>query len=163
MKLYNEDNAQVIDSFFYKREWLSNASNVVNFTFEFNPFDFVPSIDKMGWFFNQYYPYSKLILTVPNIRLARVVRNKPVRIIDFDSYINFVDSTYKILNDKNNKPIFVPISMRMGIRKLTDLIDHYLKEQRYHYWFDFEGQSVNESSLGRLRHIFKYPQGKGSF
>jgi hypothetical protein len=163
VKLYNEDDDLNINKFFYKREWLSNAPNVVNFTFEFNPFNFVKTIDDLSWFFDQYYPYSKLILTVPNIRLRRIVNKKPLQIIDLDNYMKFVDSAFKILNDKNNKPIFVPVSMKMGIRKLSELIEHYLKEEHYYYWFDFEGQPIGETSLGRLRHVFNIVKKNESF
>ncbi|MGD0978051.1 MAG: hypothetical protein ABR962_02800 [Candidatus Bathyarchaeia archaeon] len=154
IKLSEEDEKQNIDYFFYKRDWLSNAPNVVNFTFEFNPFDSVKSIDDLSWFFDQYYPYSKLILTVPNIRLRRRVNKKTFDIISLDNYMKFVDSAFEILNDKNNKPIFVPVSIKMGIRKLSELIEHYLKNEHYFYWFDFEGQPISEMSLGRLRHVF---------
>jgi hypothetical protein len=154
VKLYNSDDDQGVDNFFYKKDWLSGAPNVINFTFEFNPFLYVRSMDDMSWFFNQYYPYSRLILTVPNIRIRRTVFKKVVPIIGFEDYIRFVDAAFKILNDKNNKPIFVPVSMRMGIRKLTELIEHYLKEEHYYFWFDFEGQPISERSLGRLRHVF---------
>lgn len=153
-KIYNADDAQ-INKFFYRGEWLATAKNVINFTFEFNPYNHVKTMEDLSWFFNQYYPYSKLFLTVPNIRIKRVdENNKTVRIIDFESYKKFVDETYKILNDKNNKPIFVPISMKFTMGQLTELIEHYLKQDRYNYWFDFEGRSINENSLGRLRHIF---------
>lgn len=162
-KLYNEDNDQVVDDFFYKKDWLSSAPNVINFTFEFNPFLHVRTIDNMSWFFNQYYPYSRFILTVPNIRIRRTIKKKVVQIIDFDNYVKFVDSAFKILNDKNNKPVFVPVSMRMGIRKLTELIEHYLREQHYYYWFDFEGQPIYERSLGRLRHVFDVIKKSGNF
>jgi hypothetical protein len=163
VKLYNEDDDQNINKFFYKREWLSNASNVINFTFEFNPFLFVKTVDNLSWFFDLYYPYSKMIVTVPNIRLKRTVNKKTLDIIDLNNYMNFVDSAFKILNDKNNKPIFVPISMRMGIRKLSELIEHYLKEEYYCYWFDFEGHPINEMSLGRLRHVFNLIKKNESF
>ena len=71
MKLYDEDNAQKINNFFYKREWLSSAPNVINFTFEFNPFNFVKNIDQLSWFFDQYYQYSKLILTLPKCQTQK--------------------------------------------------------------------------------------------
>lgn len=155
LRLYNEDDEKNVNSFFYKREWLAGVANVVNFTFEFNPFSYVKSIDDLSWFFDKYYPYSKAFLTVPNIRLTRRVRSATFQIIELDSYIRFVDAAFKILDDKNAKQVFVPVSMRMGIGKLTKLIEHYLKEGYYNYWFDFEGQSISEHSLGSLRHVFK--------
>jgi hypothetical protein len=162
-KLYNEDDAQVVDSFFYRKDWLSNSPCVINFTFEFNPFNHVRSIEEMSWFFNQCYPYSSFILTVPNIRINRRIKKKNFSIIDFDSYMRFVDSAFNILNAKNNKHIFVPLSMRMGVRKISDLVEHYLTQEYYNYWFDFEGHPINPNSLGRLRHVFDLIKKSGNF
>jgi hypothetical protein len=153
--LYNQDNGQAIDSFFYKRTWLSGLPNAINFTLEFNPFLHMKNIEEMSWFFNYYYPYARFILTVPSVKMKITVNKKPVQIISFEDYMRFVDSAYKILDGKNNKPIFVPISMKyLGIRKLTELVQHYMKQGYYYYWFDFEGQPVNERAVGKLRHIF---------
>lgn len=166
LKIYNAEDEQ-INKFFYKGEWFNTAQNVINLTFQFNPYNHVKSVDKMSWFFHHYYPYSKLFMTVPNIRTKKFVKvgksTKPVKIIDLAGYEQFVDETYKILNDKNNKPIFVPISMKLNTHELTELIEHYLKYDRYYYWFDFEGRSINESSLGRLRHIFTIIKDRGRF
>jgi len=163
IKLYNTDDDQVVDKFFYKRNWLSGVPNVISFTFEFNPYLHVKTIENMSWFFNQYYPYSRLILTVPNIRIKKYIRKQIVQVIDFDSYVKFVDSAFNILDKKNNKPIFVPVSMRMGMKKLTELIEHYLKEERYYYWFDFEGKSINARNVGKLRHVFDVIKNSGNF
>jgi hypothetical protein len=162
-KIYNAEDSQVC-KFFYRGEWLGTAQNVINFTFEFNPYNHVKSVENLSWFFNQYYPYSKLFMTVPNIRVKRLdENNKTVRIIDLNGYKRFVDESYKILNDKNNKPIFVPISMKFTMGQLTDLIEHYLKQERYYFWFDFEGRSINENSIGRLRHIYNTIKSKQVF
>lgn len=163
LKLYNTDDDQVVDRFFYQKNWLSNTPNVINFTFEFNPFQNVKTIEGMSWFFNQYYPYSRLFLTVPNIRIKKYVNKKNVNVIGFKDYIKFVDSAFDILNEKNNKHIFVPISMRMGLRNLTALIEHYLKTERYYFWFDFEGKSINARNMGKLRHIFRDVKNSGYF
>jgi len=152
IRLYNEDEAKNVNSFFYKREWLSNTPNVINFTFEFNPFKFVNNIDKLSWFFDQYYPYSKLILTVPNIKLRKIIDKKPIEIISLEEYIRFVDSVFETLDNKNNKPIFVPISLKMSQKKLSEIVEHYLKKEYYYYWFDFESQPISENNLGRLSH-----------
>jgi len=52
----------------------------------------------------------------PNIRLKRGA----TEIIDLKNYMKFVDSSFDILNTKNNKPIFVPVSMRMGKENLAN-------------------------------------------
>ena len=92
---------------------------------------------------DQYYPYSKLFLTVPNIRVKRLDENhKTVHIIDIEGYKRFVDETFKILSAKNKKKIFVPISTRFTLKQLDELIEHYLKNEHYNYWFDFEGRSI---------------------
>jgi hypothetical protein len=153
LNIYNADEIQV-RNFFYKGEWLGSARNVINFTLEFNPYNHIKSVEDISWFFDQYYPYSKLFLTVPNIRTKRLVDKKTVHIIDIEGYKRFVDETYKILNDKNKKKIFVPISTRFTLGQLDNLIEHYLKQEHYNYWFDFEGRSISEDTLGRLRHIF---------
>jgi len=131
-KLSDAEDDQ-INRFFYRGEWLGTAQNVINLTLQFNPYNHVKSIAELSWFFNLYYPYSKLFLTIPNIRVKTLKDN----IIDLQSYTKFVDETYKILNDKNNRPIFVPISMKFTIGQLTGLMEHYLKRDRFYYWFDF--------------------------
>jgi len=155
MKIYDADEPQ-IQNFFYKGQWLGSARNVINFTLQFNPYNHVKSIEDISWFFDYYYAYSKLFLTVPNIRIKRRNKDKKtVRIIDLEDYKRFVDETYQLLDDKNNKQIFVPISMKFTSRQLTELLEHYLNQDYLNYWFDFEGRSISENTLGRLRHIFK--------
>lgn len=163
--LYKEDQDYKINEFFCKRNWLADMPSILNFTFEFNPFKHVRKIENMSGFFDQYYGYAKLFLSIPNIRTKRV-SSKPYKneiIIDAQNYIKFVDSAYSILNTKNNKPIFVPVSLRMPLSDLDLLIGHYLKKEYYYYWFDFEGKAVNESSLSRLRHVFRHIREAGYF
>lgn len=162
-KLSEESEKQKIDNFFYRREWLSNVPNAITFTFEFNPYDHVTSVDELSWFFDQYHPYSKLLLAVPNIRLRKRVNKKTYEIIGLPDYMRFVDSAFKILNDKNSKPIFVPVPIKMNLKKLSELMEHYLKAEHYYYWFDFEGQPISEMSLGRLRHVFNIIKKKENF
>ena len=161
----DSDDSRVVDNFFFKRTWLDNAPTVINFTFGFNPFLSVKSIDDMGWFFDTYYPYPHLFLTVPNVKLKKATEGgKIIEIISYEDYIRYVDCAYKKLDDKNNKQIFVPIPMRhLGVRKLADLVRHYMKTERYNYWFDFDGQAINERAIGKVRHIFDVVKGEENF
>jgi hypothetical protein len=88
---------------------------------------------------------------------------KKETIIDVQDYIKFVDSVYSILDIKNKKPIFVPVSLRMPLSDLDLLIKHYLTKRYYCYWFDFEGKAISEISIARLRHVFRHIKEAGYF
>lgn len=164
--VYNEDDNSKINAFFHKKSWLTDVPNVLNLTFDFNPLKSVKKRDAMTGFFDLYYQYPKLFVSVPNIRTKRVY-TEPYRkeiIIDVKGYIKFVDEAYEILNDKNNKPIFVPISLRMSQHDINTLINHYLKKEYYYYWFDFEGNSINENILGgRTNYLFRIVKSSGYY
>jgi hypothetical protein len=158
-----EDNAK-LDYFFNKRGWLK--AQVVNFTFNFNPLDYADSAEYLSGFFDYYYQYSKPLLFVPNIKKYRYVKTGFVTktrkekwekepIIDLQDYLAFVDATYDFLDAKNDKPIFVPVSLSFSVKDVKELARHYLNRQYYHYWFDFEGKAVNEARLGRIAHYFR--------
>lgn len=153
--VYDETDDYKIGNYFGKRAWLRNIPTIVNLTLEFNPLKAVRKLDQMSGFFDLYYQYSNQMLTVPNVRTMKGAAKNKTRIIDLKGYAEFVDGVYQILNTKNNKPIFVPISLRMSAAEIVELIEHYLRKQYYYYWIDFEGKPVNEEKLGRLRHLFR--------
>lgn len=153
--VYDETDDYKIGNYFGKRAWLRNIPTIVNLTLEFNPLKAVRKLDQMSGFFDLYYQYSNQMLTVPNVRTMKGAAKNKTRIIDLKGYAEFVDAVYQILNTKNNKPIFVPISLRMSAAEIVELIEHYLMKQYYYYWIDFEGKPVNEEKLGRLRHLFR--------
>jgi hypothetical protein len=51
----------------------------------------------------------------------------------------------------------------MSQKKLSEIVEHYLKKEYYYYWFDFESQPISENNLGRLRHVFTTIKGSGYF
>ena len=71
-----------------------------------------------------------------------------------DEYIWFVDEIVEFLDKRNDKHIFVPVSLRFGINELVRLIKHYLKKEYRCLWFDFEGAPVSEARIARIRVIF---------
>jgi hypothetical protein len=176
-ELYSTDDDSKINHFFFKTNWLNHIPSLINFTFEFNPFDYVKNIDTMSGFFDYYYNYVSMFLTIPNIRISKKIKvtdvdsktgkeiqtYKKKPIIKINQYLEFVDSSYTLLNIKNKKPIFVPISLRMSFKQLDQLLQHYLKKQYYYYWLDFEGKSINSTTLSRLRRIFTKIKDSGNF
>ena len=167
--LYQQTDYARINDFFSKRNWLSGAPLVLNFTLGFNP---VPHMRDnkaaLVGFSDYYWQFSNFILTVPNIRTFREIKepHKPKQVISIasiDDYIKSVDFFYEKFDLKNHKPIFVPISVRMSASEMDKLVDHYMKKEYYYYWIDFEGRSINEVQLGALRHLFRAVKEKGYF
>jgi len=113
-------------------------------------------------FFDLYHGYSNFWLFVPNIKPKKYLpvsenenKRKLTNIIDVQNYINFVKTVFEILNYKNSKPIFVPISLKFGIRNVREIVRYYLKKEYFYIWVDFEGYPVNEQSFGILRNIYR--------
>lgn len=148
-RILNETDDSKINNFFHKKTSVG-LPIVVNFTLKFNPHQ--TGINWSG-FFDYYYQYSNPILTIPNIRTINPATKKPI--ISITDYIKFVDDAFEILDTKNHKPIFVPISLRLSLNQLSELLDYYLKKEYLYYWFDFEGKAINESALGRTINVFR--------
>jgi len=170
LNLYGYDDAQ-IQKFFFQRNW-SNIPTVLNYTFSFNPFINIRNVSEMDGFFDLYHAYSDLLLTVPNIRFRKFMpemdqegKEKYVKrqIIDFNDYTRFVESAYDILNKRNNKPIFVPISFRMNMTEIKALIKHYLEKEYYYYWLDFDGATINQTRIGIIRNIYNIIRESGNY
>ena len=165
--IYKADDNSKINAFFRKKGWLADVPNILNLTFEFNPFKSVKKTDSMSGFFDLYYQYPKLFVSVPNIRMTKRYtepKSYTENIIDIKQYITFVDEAYEILSMKNNKPIFVPIPPgRMSQYDISMLINHYLGKEYYYYWFDFEGLPINENTLGRINHFSRIVNDSGYY
>ena len=155
-----EDADYKISNFFGKKTWLDSIANVVNFTFEFNPFAHITRIDDLAGFFDLYYEYSKLFLTVPNLKIKSGLNNP---IISIPKYLEFVDSVFDLLNTKNHKPIFVPVSLKTSIKDIQKICRHYLDKGYCNFWVDFEGKAISEASIGRLRGMFRMLQIEDQF
>ena len=148
LEVVDSNNDYEIQKFFCKKEWLGKIPRVVNLTFEFSPFELKPK--QLSGFLDYHYQYSTLLLTVPNIRTEGT---RQETIVDLKNYLKFVDSAYEILDAKNHKPIFVPISLRFGLTDIGKLLEYYFQKGYPNLWFDFEARAIKETTLGKLRFI----------
>ncbi|MHA1626335.1 MAG: hypothetical protein ACTSYT_00330 [Candidatus Asgardarchaeia archaeon] len=157
------------NKFFRKIASLSEYPHNIIFTFNFNSSEDSNKLIKTRnyiAFFDLYHGYSNFWLFVPNIRPKKYLltpkgKRKLTDIIGVEDYIKYVDTIFEILNYKNSKPIFVPISLKFGIKGVKEIIAHYLKKEYFYVWVDFEGSAVNEQSLGIMRHIFRTLEERG--
>ena len=137
VELYQESDENRINEMFSKRGWLDGAPCVLNFTLGFNPMTHVDQKKVFESFLDYYYSYSNFFLTVPNIRTKKWVmktENSPSHVVEVanrEDYIKSVDLFYDILSAKNKKPIFVPVSVRMSAQDLDELLNHYVKRERF--------------------------------
>lgn len=107
-------------------------------TFTFNPFSLEKSYDKLSSFLSIYYDRSDFLF-IPNVKIMAYEGKKKIQIMNTEEYINYVDSAYENLSFKNKKPIFVPISLKLGVLKCQDMFKTFLDMGYRKFWFDFEG------------------------
>jgi hypothetical protein len=154
-----------VKTFFGFSEWMHNFENVISPTFNFNPFSIYEKIEDLSGFFNYYYTFSKTFLFVPNVNSIEIIyeigkngnkrKTGENQIIKIEEYINFVNDTYEILNDHNNKPIFVPFSLKFSMEEIQRLVKGYITKGYPHIWIDFEGAKTTDlAKLGKLKQFY---------
>ena len=154
----NYDDDGTINDYFGRKSWLDNKNQLVNFTFNFNPYDFIGNIEEeMGSFYDYYYQYSSPLLFVPNIRKNKTMGNTKADIISVEQYIDFVDQSYEYLDHKNKKVIFVPISLKFNVKDMKSLAQHYMDKdnRKYYFWIDFEGKAITKANMGKIRCFYR--------
>ncbi|HRZ85195.1 MAG TPA: hypothetical protein P5277_00260 [Candidatus Paceibacterota bacterium] len=149
--LISEADDKKINSFFDKKTWLDHTFTIFHATLKFNPYKHVKKLSEIEGFWHYYYTFSKDALLIPNIVKDRTPydEDKPQKkeeIISFDEYIKFVDELYQFFQQMNNKPIFVPISLRFNITEIKNLVEHYLSKEYFYYWIDFESRPADPSN-----------------
>jgi len=156
-KILKERNEEVVRNHFNFKRWMKEYSFIIATTLQFNPVKNY-DIKKVQRYLRYVYEYSKPFVFVPNIKIEKYEKagkkNVKVSIASLDEYIQFVDEIAEFLDKRNDKHIFVPVSLRFGINELVRLINHYLKKEYKCLWFDFEGAPVSETRIARMRTIF---------
>jgi hypothetical protein len=96
---------------------------------------------------------SDPILLIPNIKIEKYdpKTRKKILIISCDKYLKFVNDAYHILDYKNKKPLFVPVSLKLGINDIKTLAKEYIKKEYFNIWFDFEGSAITKPKIARIR------------
>ncbi|MDD5192513.1 MAG: hypothetical protein PHH54_06055 [Candidatus Nanoarchaeia archaeon] len=149
--LLNESNDKKINNFFDKKTWLNHSFTLFHATLKFNPYNHVKKLSEIEGFWHYYYTFSKDALLIPNIVKDKTPyeEDKPQKkeeIVSFSEYMRFVDELYQLFQQMNNKPIFVPISLKFSITEIKQLIEHYLSKEYFYYWIDFESRPADPSN-----------------
>ncbi|MEM3665226.1 MAG: hypothetical protein QXW47_10010 [Candidatus Jordarchaeales archaeon] len=150
--LFERDD-DVIKKLFGFRKWMQSYPRIFSITFTFNPFTVFNTIEDMSGFFEYQHAFSDPVLLVPNVKIDRYepANNEKTIIMKIDEYLRFVKEAYEILNYRNRKPIFVPVSLKFGINEIIRLAREYSKREFFYVWFDFEGSAIIEPKIARIR------------
>ncbi|MHA1438160.1 MAG: hypothetical protein ACTSPD_11335 [Promethearchaeota archaeon] len=163
-KVIEETDDQKVKQQFGYREWMSKNPFIISQTFKFNPYQHYDKIEKISTYFDYYYEFSDPILLIPNIKIEKYlvekdksgkIKTKKTKIISLEKYIKFIDETYEILNYKNKKPIFVPLSLKFGIADIKKLAQEFLKKEYFNIWIDFEGSAISKTKIARIRAFWR--------
>ncbi len=150
-KVLEESDDSTIKKRMGLREWITEYPYTITHTFDFNPYDYFKNLEKIAGYFYYYYQFSDTILLVPNIKLEKEGK----QIISIEEYLRYIEEAYSILNRKNHKKIFVPLSLRFGMNDIENLARKYEKNDFFNIWIDFEGSSVgSRTKIARIRRFF---------
>jgi hypothetical protein len=159
-----------IKSFFGWRRWLDDKFWINTLTFNFDPYREFSNFEQIDGFLSYYYEFSKRFVFVPNIKKFKNVSppDKPlettkVEVIDSSAYLNYVNECVHFFSAKNNKPIFVPISISFSIDEIKTIINQYVKNQYFYFWIDFESQPIDEVQTARIKTINNLFEKSGYF
>lgn len=131
----------------YLRESYENFRNVpflkdkiiINtITFNFNPYTLKNATDKLDTFLDIYYGKSDFLF-IPNIKAFTYENKNRKSIISKEEYVKYLSEAYNNLKFRNNKPIFIPISLKMGPNSFKSILTTLLDEGHRFFWLDFEG------------------------
>ncbi|MCC7554732.1 MAG: hypothetical protein KO254_01230 [Methanoculleus marisnigri] len=166
-KVSRETNDSKIKEIFGYKGWIAEYENAISLTLNFDPFRVGKNLERyFSGFFDYYYNFSKTVSLVPSIKVTQNLytegKNGNLRkvgeekIIHFEDYTRFVEESFQILDYKNKKPIFVPLSLRMDIDDIRRLAKTYLKREFFHIWVDYEGATAADlTKLSRLRAFYR--------
>lgn len=154
--LHTIDDERIKGMFEFK-DWMSKYPFIISLTFQFNPYKSFNYIKDISGFFEYYYELSNPLLLIPNIKTTKTdpETGKKETMICLDDYTKFIDEVYQILNYKNKKPVFVPVSLKLGMNDIKKLARYYLKKEYFNIWFDFEGGAITKPKIARIRSFLR--------
>lgn len=145
--------------------WISNYPFMLTHTLKFNPYNSFNKIEDISGYFDYYHTFSNSLLLIPNIKIIKYekikdkktkkLKTKKARVIELDDYMKYVDESFEILNYKNKKPIFVPLSLNLNITEIKQLAQEYIEKGYFNIWIDFEGSAITMPKIARIKHFIR--------
>lgn len=136
--------------------------SIISLTFSKNPFKSHKftngksnpiSFSNFEYLLDYLHEYSTLFILIPDIDFK-----------SFDSveeYAEYIEKSVNTVSSFNNKPIFVPLSMKLDNTNLEKLLRFYKKNNYNNIWFNFYSNQINTKisnirySLRLINRLFK--------
>jgi len=161
--ILNESKDSKIRDLFGIKVWQEKYPTILSSTLNFNPYKVYKDLNNISGYFDYYYNFSDPFLLLPNIKVEKydiaTKRKKPI--IDIKSYIKFVEESFEILDYRNKKPIFVPLSLRFKMSDIKTIANEYVKKEFFNIWYDFEGSAVTKPKISRIRAFLREFENNG--
>ena len=140
---------------FSKNPFIANGFSVTekdNFRIQKKVFKQLPPLSEDGYisFLDYLHTVSKAFILAPDI----IIRNSKDS-INIDSYLNFVDITVKSLSNKNKKPIFVPLQVRLSRKHLNKILNHYKKQGYVNIWLNLNASQIGGTYFAHIRTVIQ--------
>lgn len=106
-------------------------------------------IDQYDAFLYFIHSASSVFVLTPDIRLPPS-RN---RTFSLEDYLRFIDHSVEVLQEYNNKPIFVPIQIDLAINDIKAVLGHYKEKGFTNIWINFKANHCDGSNAGQMELI----------
>ena len=141
---------------------IRNSMSIGSIAFHRNPFEerissssgkkYPPlNINSFVTFLNNLYAYSKGMVLVPDINIARVPEKGFT--IELSEYLKLIEYFTTILSERNSKPIFVPIQTNLTKKATEEILVFYKSKGYKNIWINFSGGEVRGRHLSGFRSI----------
>lgn len=157
LKHPGRDQISELDRFFDLKKKVWNSSHtVLSVVFQRNPFErnqfksgySTPLTWKDFTFLLDYiHTASNAFVLVPDIKIDESM--------NLNSYINYVDNAVSILSTFNNKPIFVPVPIKLNQDEFEKLIKTYKYRGYTNLWIDFHASQISSTQFTRVRYLLR--------
>jgi hypothetical protein len=142
-----------VNRFFKFRIFMKSYPHIFPHTFNFNPLEKSKNLEVFSGYFSYLHSFSDPLLLIPNIKIEMYEEEsgKRKRVTGMKDYIKFVHEAYRMLDYRNRKPIFVPLSLRFGIDEVRKIAKEYIRSEYYSVWIDFEGAAITPVKVSKIR------------
>lgn len=144
-----------LNQFFKVDNFFKSHKSIISLTFSKNPFQSNKfthgkskplSFSHFEYLLDYIHEFSTLFILIPDIDFKSFD--------SMDNYMDYIEKAVNVVSSFNNKPIFVPLSMKLDNTNLEKLL-HFYKENNYsNIWFNFYSNQIN-TKISNIRYSLR--------